>query len=603
MLTNQASLQSKLNLAMQKMHQGQYQQALVVFSQLEESGMKDFRLFLTIGSAYQRLKQDIKALEYFEKSLSLNSEQAELQFIVGKMFKKKGELNQGIAHLEVATKLEPSNVNYLQELGFIRLMHKDFQIALSIFLETVKSNSHKTLALLGIGRAYAGLGNEIERSKYIGLAELSDPNHPMVINDKARLLSEQGEYIASKGYFKKYLEQRPSNDEGYENLALIELQLKNPQGALDIIDTGLSRLPSSRLLHKFKSSLSFEMGQENYLGNYQKITRNKMPINLHTDFIQALVKSGNFTAAEVEFDWLVKKAPPSINLHALWMSIQEKQQNYEVILDFYQKLGTELKRLPNSVLEILTRTYFALGSFKLSRNTVSELVLREPNNQYFWALYTTSLRLLGDEHYHELCNFSEYVQSRELILPNRFTCIEDFNSELKVALQTLHVTKEHPLEQSLVSGTQTPGELLNRPIPIIKELNKALKLTAEQVFSNLPKNLPKPLLQMKNEFEFSASWSVNLKSSGYHKSHVHSKGYFSSAYYVSVPKDLDHSKRAGWLYLGKPEVDSTVELKAEKWVKPEPGKLVLFPSFMWHGTEPFKSIDNRLTVAFDILPK
>ncbi|MEP1551319.1 putative 2OG-Fe(II) oxygenase, partial [Paraglaciecola sp.] len=589
--------------AMQKMHQGQYQQALVVFSQLEESGMKDFRLFLTIGSAYQRLKQDIKALEYFEKSLSLNSEQAELQFIVGKMFKKKGELNQGIAHLEVATKLEPSNVNYLQELGFIRLMHKDFQIALSIFLETVKSNSHKTLALLGIGRAYAGLGNEIERSKYIGLAELSDPNHPMVINDKARLLSEQGEYIASKGYFKKYLEQRPSNDEGYENLALIELQLKNPQGALDIIDTGLSRLPSSRLLHKFKSSLSFEMGQENYLGNYQKITRNKMPINLHTDFIQALVKSGNFTAAEVEFDWLVKKAPPSINLHALWMSIQEKQQNYEVILDFYQKLGTELKRLPNSVLEILTRTYFALGSFKLSRNTVSELVLREPNNQYFWALYTTSLRLLGDEHYHELCNFSEYVQSRELILPNRFTCIEDFNSELKVALQTLHVTKEHPLEQSLVSGTQTPGELLNRPIPIIKELNKALKLTAEQVFSNLPKNLPKPLLQMKNEFEFSASWSVNLKSSGYHKSHVHSKGYFSSAYYVSVPKDLDHSKRAGWLYLGKPEVDSTVELKAEKWVKPEPGKLVLFPSFMWHGTEPFKSIDNRLTVAFDILPK
>ncbi|WP_289032115.1 putative 2OG-Fe(II) oxygenase [uncultured Paraglaciecola sp.] len=603
MLTNQAALQSKLNLAMQKMHQGQYQQALVVFSQLEESGMKDFRLFLTIGSAYQRLKQDIKALEYFKKSLSLNSEQAELQFIVGKMFKKIGELKQGIAHLEVATKLESSNVNYLQELGFIRLMHKDFQIALSIFLQTVKSNSHKTLALLGIARAYAGLGNEIERIKYIGLAELSDPNHPMVINDKARLLSEQGEYVESKGYFKKYLEQRPSNDEGYENLALIELQLKNPQGALDIIDAGLSRLPNSRLLHKFKSSLSFEMGQENYLGNYQQITRNKMPINLHTDFIQALVKSGNFTAAEAEFDWLVKKAPPSINLHALWMSIQEKQQNYEVILDFYQKLGTELKRLPNSVLEILTRTYFALGSFKLSIDTVSELVLREPNNQYFWALYTTSLRLLRDERYHELCNFSKFVQSRELILPNRFTCIEDFNSELKVALQTLHVTKEHPLEQSLISGTQTPGELLNRPIPIIKELNKALRLTAEQVFSNLPKNLPKPLLQMKKEFEFSASWSVNLKSSGYHKSHVHSKGYFSSAYYVSVPKDLNHSKRAGWLYLGKPEVVSTVELKAEKWVKPEPGKLVLFPSFMWHGTEPFKSIDNRLTVAFDILPK
>ncbi|MEP1385235.1 MAG: putative 2OG-Fe(II) oxygenase [Paraglaciecola sp.] len=603
MINNQVSLQNKLNLAMQHMHQGQYQQALVLFSLIEDSGMKDFRLFLAIGSAYQRLKDDIKALIYFKKSLTINSEQAELQYTVGKIYKNNGDLAKATFHAELAIKLEPNNGSYKQELGFIRLMNKDFKGALSIFLKQIDLKSNRTLALLGCGRAYAGLGNDIERSKYVDLAGIADPNHPSVINDKAWLLKEQGEYLESKRYFEKYLKVRPSNDEGYENLALIELQLKNPQGALDIIDTGLSRLPSSRLLHKFKSSLSFEMGQENYLGNYQQITRNKMPINLHTDFIQALVKSGNFTSAEVEFDWLVKKAPPSINLHALWMSIQEKQQNYEVILDFYQKLDTELKRLPNSVLEILTRTYFALGSFKLSRDTVSELVLREPNNQYFWALYTTSLRLLGDEHYHELCNFSEYVQSRELILPNRFTCIEDFNSELKVALQTLHVTKEHPLEQSLVSGTQTPGELLNRPIPIIKELNKALKLTAEQVFSNLPKNLPKPLLQMKNEFEFSASWSVNLKSSGYHKSHVHSKGYFSSVYYVSVPKDLDHSKRAGWLYLGRPEVDSTVELKAEKWVKPEPGKLVLFPSFMWHGTEPFKSIDNRLTVAFDILPK
>lgn len=603
MINNQVSLQNKLNLAMQHMHQGRYQQALVLFSQLEESGMKDFRLFLTIGSAYQRLKQDIKALQYFKKSLSINSRQAELQFTVGKMYKNLGEFKQGISHLELAIKLDPSKISYLQELGFLRLLDKDFQLALSIFLQTVKSNSHKTLALLGVARAYAGLGKEIERSKYIDLAELSDPNHPMVINDKARYLREQGEYQESKGYFKKYLERRPNNDEGFENLALIELALKNPQGALDMIDAGLNKLPDSRLLHKFKTSLSFEMGQENYLCNYQQMARNKMPINLHTDFIQALVKSGKFAAAEVEFDLLVKKTNPSINLHALWMSIQEKQQNYEQILDFYKELNTEFKTLPNSILEVMTRTYFALGNHKLSKDTISELVLREPNNQYYWALYTTSLRLLGDERYHELCNFNEYVQSRELILPKRFDSIEDFNSELKVVLQKLHVTKEHPLEQSLISGTQTPGELLNKPIPIIKDLNKALRQTSEQVFANLPKNLPAPLQHLKNRFEFSASWSVNLKSSGYHKSHVHSKGCFSSAYYVSVPKDLNHTKREGWLFLGKPEINSTVKLQTEKWVKPEPGKLVLFPSFVWHGTEPFNSIDNRLTVAFDILPK
>ena len=31
------------------------------------------------------------------------------------------------------------------------------------------------------------------------------------------------------------------------------------------------------------------------------------------------------------------------------------------------------------------------------------------------------------------------------------------------------------------------------------------------------------------------------------------------------------------------------------------GRLVLFPSYMWHGTVPFSSADPRLTCAFDIV--
>jgi hypothetical protein len=34
-------------------------------------------------------------------------------------------------------------------------------------------------------------------------------------------------------------------------------------------------------------------------------------------------------------------------------------------------------------------------------------------------------------------------------------------------------------------------------------------------------------------------------------------------------------------------------------VAPLPGKLVLFPSYFWHGTLPFTSAAPRLTVAFD----
>jgi hypothetical protein len=37
-------------------------------------------------------------------------------------------------------------------------------------------------------------------------------------------------------------------------------------------------------------------------------------------------------------------------------------------------------------------------------------------------------------------------------------------------------------------------------------------------------------------------------------------------------------------------------------VAPQPGRLVLFPSMLWHGTVPFSARAERLTIAFDVVP-
>ena len=49
-------------------------------------------------------------------------------------------------------------------------------------------------------------------------------------------------------------------------------------------------------------------------------------------------------------------------------------------------------------------------------------------------------------------------------------------------------------------------------------------------------------------------------------------------------------------------LDKDLGLPPRRVVKPEAGTLVLFPSYMWHGTIPFHSQQPRLTVAFDLLP-
>jgi hypothetical protein len=94
---------------------------------------------------------------------------------------------------------------------------------------------------------------------------------------------------------------------------------------------------------------------------------------------------------------------------------------------------------------------------------------------------------------------------------------------------------------------------------------------------------------------------VQLQPGGFHVNHVHPAGWLSSAYYVELPDAAGDAERAGWLAFGEPGM-AVEGMGPDHFVRPEPGMLVLFPSYLWHGTVPFNEGGRRLTAAFDVLP-
>ena len=57
---------------------------------------------------------------------------------------------------------------------------------------------------------------------------------------------------------------------------------------------------------------------------------------------------------------------------------------------------------------------------------------------------------------------------------------------------------------------------------------------------------------------------------------------------------------AGGTYrLGIPPPELGLPLTAYRTIRPEPGRLAIFPSTTWHGTVPFDE-GERLVVAFDV---
>jgi Tfp pilus assembly protein PilF len=218
----------------------------------------------------------------------------------------------------------------------------------------------------------------------------------------------------------------------------------------------------------------------------------------------------------------------------------------------------------------------------------------DPSHQ-LWPYVSIGWRLLSDPRW-------EWLEGDERL--TGFYDIADTLPPLGALaerLRALHRMSHHPFDQSLRGGTQTEGHLLTRIEPEIRALRKALLAAVERHIAQLPPpRAGHPILgQRRGPVGFSASWSVRLTGRGRHVNHVHPAGWFSSALYVALPQEMEQGNtQAGWLSLGEAG-ELGIDLPPIRLVEPKPGRLVLFPSTMWHGTRPFAA-GERLTVAFDV---
>lgn len=228
-----------------------------------------------------------------------------------------------------------------------------------------------------------------------------------------------------------------------------------------------------------------------------------------------------------------------------------------------------------------------------------------PIDQSGLAILDLVLRANEDPRAGALCDYSGFVQIFDLEPPHGFHDMAEFNHVLNTYLDRLHVDKREHFDQTLRGGTQTLAKLFGAGHDLAEALRVRIEAAIAVYISRMAKDEAHPLLGRRREaFGFAGSWSSRLHDCGFHTNHIHPKGWISSCYYVAVPDAAaDESAKQGWLKLGEPSFDTPLTDPIRRAVQPVPGRLVLFPSYMWHGTIPFHSGQSRTTIAFDAVPK
>jgi tetratricopeptide (TPR) repeat protein len=226
-----------------------------------------------------------------------------------------------------------------------------------------------------------------------------------------------------------------------------------------------------------------------------------------------------------------------------------------------------------------------------------DAALADKPHPLLWPYLSLAWRLTGDPRW-------EWLEGDP-----SFTGIYDLGVKLPRldalarSLRARHTTRNEPLHQSVRGGTQSEGNLFSMLDPEIRALRLAILEAVEEHVPRLPPHRPGHplLLEKRGPIRFAGSWSVRLTGGGHHANHNHPAGWLSSAFYVALPKPGEgDSADAGHLVLGEFN-EIGIDLPPLRVVEPRPGRLVLFPSTMWHSTRPFGA-GERLTVAFDVAP-
>lgn len=294
------------------------------------------------------------------------------------------------------------------------------------------------------------------------------------------------------------------------------------------------------------------------------------------------------------------------------------------MFDFIEALACDGRHDDEAAARLFEKTIAALPDDEAGRASYARHLLRlrkpeaaaqqaeaaariNPDSQFAWAYLGTAWRMLGDPREDWLHDYDRLVMPLSVEPPEGVADIATFASMVEAALLPLHRSARHPFDQTLRGGTQTEGSLFVNKDPVIQSIRRQIEKAIAEYVRRLPDDPTHPLLRRKSgRVRFAGSWSVRLRGGGsHHVNHMHSEGWISSAFYVQLPGCMagdGENSQAGWIQFGEPPLSLGLDLPPRRVVRPEVGRLVLFPSYTWHGTVPFEDDDTRTTIAFDAVP-
>ncbi|MFZ5705325.1 MAG: tetratricopeptide repeat protein [Pseudomonadota bacterium] len=316
------------------------------------------------------------------------------------------------------------------------------------------------------------------------------------------------------------------------------------------------------------------------------------------NLVDALVAQGEGAEAEQLAKALLAAMPGHPRASNQLAAMLDARGDLAGAIALYRKA---LERGPNHALGInLAMALLRAGEPREALSVCDALMVASPSITTPLALRCAALERLGQEDaLAELMALDRFVTVIDIDRVDGFETMAAFDAALLAELE-VHPSLTFEPEGLVTRAGRQSDELAADESPAIA----ALAELARKALGNsheAQRGDDHPWLRARPDDWSLTLWGTILAPGGEVGAHIHAPNWLSGVYYPAFRPPADGGTE-GWFAIGAlPEVlggGGTLHLR-----EPRAGRMILFPSYLWHCTLPFGGDEPRISFAFDLVPK
>ena len=480
--------------------------------------------------------------------------------VLGALLGQSGKKVEAINANQTAVQLAPQDAeahnnlgNTLQELG--KLEEAEASLRLAIVLKPDLAEAHNNL-----GATLQELGRLEEAKNSYRQAIVLKPNFTEAHYNLGVVLKKLGKLEEAEASLRHSILLNPDYAEAHSNLGNTLKELGRLEEAEAIYAQAIVLKPNYAVAHNNLGATLQELGrlEEAEASLKQSILLKPDYAEAHFNFGMCLFETKRYDLALKEFELTDIGLCKSFAIKCSYL------QDKESI--FYEKLDSLINQGESNAI---------IGS--LTCCSEIKYGVKRPN-----PFCNEPLKYVLKTELHEHYDFEEiFIKTVKNVLADNST--------------------SHRYQGLLTNGIQTAGNIF---------VDK--KVSETEIESIIHAEVEKYRVQFKDSDEgFIKNWPtsykikgwlVSMQSGGKLAAHIHELGWLSGSVYINVPVKSKPDSGNLVLRLDEEEHALKTQNSQESMIDVETGSLCLFPASLYHYTVPFEDKENRIVLAFDVMP-